>query len=400
MTGFANGEVLATSGVAGAASCSTAATSTSPAGSYAITCTVGGLTAVNYSFGPFVPGTLSVGGASLTITANNATKTYGNANPAFTAAYGGFVAGDDAGDLDTPPTCSSAATTTTPVGTAPITCSGATDANYVVDYVPGTLTINKRALVVSATGINKEYDGTVAASVTLSDNRVNADTLAVAYTGASFATAAVGDGKTVNVTGINVTGLDAGNYTFNATASTTADITKRSIAPIVSAPDKVYDGTTAAPGTTCALTGVLADDAGNVVCSGTAAFADKNVGTSKTVTLSGIALGGTAAGNYCARRCDRDRPGDDLAEADHRHRDRRNKVYDGNTDATVTLASAGKVTGDDLTFDYASADFVDPTSGPASTWTSSASRRPARTQPTTPSRVRVCGRRPRSRERR
>ncbi len=363
MTGFANGEVLATSGVAGAASCSTAATSTSPAGSYAITCTVGGLTAVNYSFGPFVPGTLSVGGASLTITANNATKTYGNANPAFTAAYGGFVAGDDAGDLDTPPTCSSAATTTTPVGTAPITCSGATDANYVVDYVPGTLTINKRALVVSATGINKEYDGTVAASVTLSDNRVNADTLAVAYTGASFATAAVGNGKTVNVTGINVTGLDAGNYTFNATASTTADITKRSIAPIVSAPDKVYDGTTAAPGTTCALTGVLADDAGNVVCSGTAAFADKNVGTSKTVTLSGITLAGTAAGNYALGAATATDPATISPKPITVTATGVNKVYDGGLVATVTLASAGKVSGDDLTFDYASADFVDPDVG-------------------------------------
>ena len=192
---------------------------------------MGGLTAVNYSFGPFVSGTLSVGEASLTITANNATKTYGNANPTFTASYSGFVAGDDAGDLDTLPTCTSAATTTTPAGTAPITCSGATDANYVIGYVPGTLTIDKRALLVSATGVNKEYDGATTATVNLSDNRVAGDTLTLTYTSAAFVTPLVANGKTVNVTGINVTGVDAGNYTFNTTTATTADITKRSREP-------------------------------------------------------------------------------------------------------------------------------------------------------------------------
>ena len=198
ITGFVNGETLGTSGVTGAPSCSTPATSTSPAGSYAITCIQGTLAAANYSFGPFVAGTLSVGEASLTITANNASRTYGDANPTFTASYSGFVAGDNAGDLDTPPTCTSTATATTPAGTAPITCSGAIDANYIIDYVPGTLTINKRALVVTATGNDKEYDGTTAATVTLGDNRVNADSLTVTYGNASFATAAVGNGKTVS----------------------------------------------------------------------------------------------------------------------------------------------------------------------------------------------------------
>src|SRR5262249_16006093 len=71
----------------------------------------------------------------------------------------------------------------------------------------------------------KVYDGTTAATVTLSDDRVAGDLLTTSYTTAAFADETVGSGKTVNVTGITVTGTDSGNYTFNSTATTTADIT-------------------------------------------------------------------------------------------------------------------------------------------------------------------------------
>jgi photosystem II stability/assembly factor-like uncharacterized protein len=60
LSGFVLGQVLATSGVTGQASCTTTATTFSPGGGYPITCTQGTLDATNYSFGPFVPGTLTV----------------------------------------------------------------------------------------------------------------------------------------------------------------------------------------------------------------------------------------------------------------------------------------------------------------------------------------------------
>jgi hypothetical protein len=60
ITGFVNGETLATSGVAGAASCTTSATG-HLVGSFPISCTVGTLTASNYDFATFNPGTLTVG---------------------------------------------------------------------------------------------------------------------------------------------------------------------------------------------------------------------------------------------------------------------------------------------------------------------------------------------------
>jgi hypothetical protein len=60
LSGFVLGQTLATSGVTGTASCTTTARVYSAGGDYPITCTVGTLTAVNYSFATFVPGTLTV----------------------------------------------------------------------------------------------------------------------------------------------------------------------------------------------------------------------------------------------------------------------------------------------------------------------------------------------------
>ena len=63
----------------------------------------------------------------------------------------------------------------------------------------------------------------------------------------------------------------------------------------VTAANKVYDGTTAATAT------LHADGRrrrrGDGACT-SATFDTANVGTGKTVTVSGITLGGAAAGNY------------------------------------------------------------------------------------------------------
>ena len=56
------------------------------------------------------------------------------------------------------------------------------------------------ALTISATGIDKIYDGTNTATVTLSDNRIAGDVFTATYTGATFADKNVGNGKAVTVT--------------------------------------------------------------------------------------------------------------------------------------------------------------------------------------------------------
>jgi hypothetical protein len=97
----------------------------------------------------------------------------------------------------------------------------------------------------------------------------------------------------VNVSG-TLSGADAGNYTLNGNATTTASITPRTIAGSITASDKVYDGTTSAT-TSGTLLGVIAGD--TVAFNTSGSFADKNAGTGKTVTVSGT-LSGADAGNY------------------------------------------------------------------------------------------------------
>jgi hypothetical protein len=160
LSGFKNGETVVTSGVTGAASCSSSATpSSSVPGPYPITCTIGTLAATNYSFGPFVDGELTVTKAPLTVTADDKTKEYGEANPALTFAYAGFKGTDGPGDLAAVPTCSTTASQFSGVAGSPypITCAGGDDDNYSFSYVDGELTVTKAPLTVTADDKTKEY---------------------------------------------------------------------------------------------------------------------------------------------------------------------------------------------------------------------------------------------------
>ncbi len=91
------------------------------------------------------------------------------------------------------------------------------------------LTITPLAIVVDATGTNKMFDNTTTDVVTLgSDGVLQGDQLGFDYGAANFADPNVANGKTVTVTGLLLTGTDAGNYSIanpGATAYTTADIT-------------------------------------------------------------------------------------------------------------------------------------------------------------------------------
>ena len=86
-------------------------------------------------------GNLDVNQASLTVTANNVTARAGQAFPAFTASYVGFVNGDSPASFKTPLAFSTTAHVGSLPGTYAITPFGASSPNYAIKYVPGTLTI-------------------------------------------------------------------------------------------------------------------------------------------------------------------------------------------------------------------------------------------------------------------
>lgn len=90
-TGLVNGETSAV--LSGSPSVSTTATSSSDVGSYAIKAASGTLAAANYTF-KFVDGTLTVTPAPASVTPNDASKTYGSADPVLTGTVVGFLPGD------------------------------------------------------------------------------------------------------------------------------------------------------------------------------------------------------------------------------------------------------------------------------------------------------------------
>ena len=100
-------------------------------------------------------GTLVVSPRPITITADDKTKDYGAALPTLSVSYSGLVNGDSA--PATPPSISTTGLATSPVGTYPITATGAVDANYNISYAPGTLTVEAVDLLITADDKTKDY---------------------------------------------------------------------------------------------------------------------------------------------------------------------------------------------------------------------------------------------------
>ena len=261
--------------------------------------TLAGADSDNYTLGPVAGTTASISPLGITGGFTAADKEYdGSADAEITGrSLNGAIAGDDV-EL-TGGSASFAdkhAGTDKPVTGTGFALAGADADNYTLGSVADTIaTITRRALSVGAQGVDKVYDGSTGATVTLDDDRVDGDALAFAYS-ASFAHKHVGDDKPVTVSGISIAGADAGNYELaGTTASTSADITPRPLEVSTTGVDKVYDGTTAA-------TVVLATDevGGDDLTAAytTASFTDANAGAGKTVNVGGISISGEDAGNY------------------------------------------------------------------------------------------------------
>lgn len=86
---------------------------------------------------------VEVSNATLTVTADDKTITYGE-DPVLTMRYEGFEYADSEADITTPSISSSY----TEAGTAPITLSGGSASNYDLELQDGTLTIDKALLTV------------------------------------------------------------------------------------------------------------------------------------------------------------------------------------------------------------------------------------------------------------
>ncbi len=137
---------------------SSGSAATATVGSYTISAAnADGSGLSNYDI-TYVDGTLTVGKAGLTITANDASKTYGQtANLSYTA--NGLVNGDSVSSVDL---SSSGSAATATVGSYTISAANADGSglsNYDITYVDGTLTVGKAGLTITANDASKTYDG-------------------------------------------------------------------------------------------------------------------------------------------------------------------------------------------------------------------------------------------------
>ena len=195
----------------GAPTISCVATADSDAGEYEITISKG--TVSNYNV-TYVAGKLTINPAAVTVTADNKTRKYGEANPEFTATYSGFVKNQDATVLTTAPTITTEATVATVVGTAAIKASGAAAKNYSFTYVDGTLTIDKATLIATAKSYTRkqgEANPTFEIEYTGWKNNEDVTALTTAPTATTTATAASEPAEYA----ITVSGGEAANYDFS-----------------------------------------------------------------------------------------------------------------------------------------------------------------------------------------
>ena len=92
----------------------------------------------------------------LTAHVANTSKVYGDANPEFNITYSGFRDGDSEVGFSVPASISTIVDNSSKVGKYDIVASGAVSDKYEISYIPGTLTITKAPLSISAGNYTKK----------------------------------------------------------------------------------------------------------------------------------------------------------------------------------------------------------------------------------------------------
>jgi hypothetical protein len=242
----------------------------------------------------FVSSTYTINKLPVTVVADTQTKTFGDTDPDFT-----FTATpDEQSSLSSDDiTFTGALSRTTgqeDVGSYPIGIGTLTNTNFSVTYTPSNLTITAKPItIIPTSGQSKTY-GTVDP--------------ALSYT---ISPTALPDGTTITLGGLlsRTQGDTAGTYsiTIGTVSDTNYDITlspetfeitnKTITVSGITASDKVYDGTTEATLDTSGITFTGLEAGETITATVTGTFDSKNIGASKTVSLT-TSYSGSTVDNY------------------------------------------------------------------------------------------------------
>ena len=251
------------------------------AGDYIITPT-GEDSQGNYTV-TYPTGTLTINKADLTATADNMSVTYGDATPTYTISYAGFVNGEDASVITTPPTITCDYSPTSNVGEYTISVSGNGEAtNYnIIAGTPGTLTVGQKEVGIgewSNTTVTYNGSAQTPTATVDTDDLVNDDVIGVEVTVENIGVNA--GSYTATATGL--TGEKAGNYKLPDTPPTSSFTISPAVlyAINLSSTSFTYDGTEK----TVTIASVTAGEGGALTVSST----DYSIDPSSTLSATNV----------------------------------------------------------------------------------------------------------------
>lgn len=156
--------------------------------------------------------TFTITARALTITADNKTVTYGDPVPIYTLTYDGLLDCDK--DVLGSLVFKCEYTTTSPVGTYPITVNGLANSNYTISYKPGTLTVNPGKITVTVKSKTISYGDFAPTSYDLTcdnaDINANISALGTPVFKCDYTTTSPVGKYTIEVSGLTLANYDIG----------------------------------------------------------------------------------------------------------------------------------------------------------------------------------------------
>jgi hypothetical protein len=241
--------------------------------------------------------------AVLTVSANDAAKTYGQSDPAFSYTLSGFTNGDTAQSVNVSGSPAIGRAAGENVGSYPIdvtSVSGMSAGNYsfAASPKPGICAINPAPLTISAVTCTKTYDGTTTSKGTPTVSGLQGKDTVTGLTQAFASPNVMGSSaSTLKVTGSTVNDGNGGaNYTVT-TGTATGTITPAPLTISAGNQTKNFGATLTSPTTSAfATSGLLASDSvSSVALTSTGAAASAAPGTYSIVPSAAV---GSGLGNY------------------------------------------------------------------------------------------------------
>ncbi|MVT07879.1 MBG domain-containing protein [Chitinophaga tropicalis] len=251
----------------------------------------------NYTAATRVTQTFTINKAALTVTANNKTKTYLQANPALDYTITGFVNGENNSVVSGTAAISTTADASSTPGTYPITLGTGTlnAANYSFNLVDGTLTIGQASQTITFPAItNKTYGD---APFTL--NASSTSGLPVTYAITSGPAAISGNTLTITGAGsVTVTASQPGdaNYSAATAVSTTFLVTPATLTVTAENKQRAYGLVN--PVLTYTITGFVNGEDNSVISGAPAISTNANASSSPGAYPIVTATGTLSAANY------------------------------------------------------------------------------------------------------